>query len=101
MDWAKYRQIDLGTERIDDHRHERSRGRYDRRQKIDEARGFVGNDVFFENKFDEFGEWLKKTARPHTVWSQPSLNKTEYTTLGKHRVRDHRHHDKERYKDTE
>ena len=82
-------------EGIDDDRHQR-RGRGDyRREEINKARRFIRDDVFFENELEQIGERLQKPAGSNAVWPQPALDKPEHASLCQHRVRHHRHHDRE------
>ncbi len=87
--------MDFRAERVNDNRHQRRRGRNRRREKIDEARRFVRNDVFFENKLKKIGKRLQQSTGPYAIRPEPALDKPEHTTLCQNRVRHHSHHDGE------
>ena len=84
---------DLWSKRIDDHRHDRRHRGDHRREKVDEARRFVGNDVFFEDELDEVGEGLQNAAGTDAIRTKPALNESEHAPFGQHGVGDHQQHD--------
>ncbi len=89
----------LWPERVNHDRHQRGSRGDDRRQKVNEPSRLIRNDVFFEDEFEQVGERLQKSARADAVRAQTALDKTEHAAFGEHRVRDHRHHNREGDKD--
>ena len=87
--------MNVRSERINDYAHQSGHRGDDRRQEVHEARRLIGNNVFFENEFDQIGERLQKTTGPNSIRSQTALNKTEHASFGQHGVSHHRHHHSE------
>src|SRR5439155_14420749 len=72
MNRAEHRQMNLRPERVNHKRHQRGGGGDYRRQEVNKARRFVGDDVFLKNELEQIGEWLEKAAIANAIWSQAS-----------------------------
>src|SRR5258707_4473869 len=95
MDRAEHREMNLGPEGVNHNRHQRRGGGDYRSKKIDEARRFVGDDVFLKDELEQIGERLKEATIADAIWSEAPLNESQYAPLSQDRVRHHRHHDRE------
>src|SRR5713226_6640253 len=95
MNRTEHGQMNLRPEGINHNRHQRRGGGDYRRQEVNKARRFVGDDVFLKNELEQIGERLKEATIADAIWSEAPLDESQYAPLSQNRVRDHRHHDRE------
>src|SRR5438132_13140190 len=84
--------MNFRSEWVNDNRHQGSSCGNHRREKIDKASGFVGNDVFLEDELEQISDRLQGPLRPYAIGPEATLNKPEHAALSQHRISDHRHH---------
>src|SRR6266446_2991078 len=93
--------MNFRSEWVNDNRHQGGSCSNHRREKIDKASGFVGNDVFLEDELEQISNRLQEALRPNSIGPEATLNETKHTALSQHRVSDHRHYYGEGYEDAD